>query len=103
MPTGPPGLRFVGLSTLTPGQHTVTVENKGPQPHEATLVKLSEGTTVEQSSRPSLDGVASTAALDERGWHRRNLADPATMDIEVEAGDYAFICFVPDPASGAPR
>ncbi len=97
---------FVGLSTLTPGQHTVTVENKGPQPHEATLVKLNEGTTIEQiveafgssetSSAPppwtSAGGIAGISA-----------GSTATMDIDVEAGNYAFICFVPDPATGAPH
>jgi plastocyanin len=97
---------FVGLSDMTAGQHTVAVTNKGPQPHEATLVKLNEGTTVEQvvqaftsteapSGPPpwtSAGGIAGLAA-----------GSTATMDIEVEAGDYAFICFVPDPASGKPH
>lgn len=94
---------FVGLSTLTPGQHTVTVTNKGPQPHEATLVKLSEGVTVEQliaaftsneapSGPPpftSAGGIAGIASGTE-----------STMDIDVEAGEYALICFIPDPATG---
>jgi len=34
---------FVGLETLTAGRHTVTVTNAGPQPHEATIVKLADG------------------------------------------------------------
>ncbi len=34
---------FVGLDTLSPGKHTVTVTNNGPQPHEATIVKLADG------------------------------------------------------------
>jgi plastocyanin len=97
---------FVGLADLTAGQHTVAVTNKGPQPHEATLVKLNEGTTVEQvvqaftSTEPSggpppwtsAGGIAGIAA-----------GSSATMDVEVGAGDYAFICFVPDPASGKPH
>jgi plastocyanin len=97
---------YVGLSDMTAGQHTVAVTNEGPQPHEATLVKLNEGTTVEQvvqaftsteapSGPPpwtSAGGIAGLAA-----------GSTATMDIEVEAGDYAFICFVPDPASGKPH
>jgi len=94
---------YAGLSDLSAGQHTVAVANNGAQPHEATLVKLNEGTTVEQvvqvftsteapSGPPpwtSAGGIAGLAA-----------GSTATMDIEVEAGDYAFICFISDPASG---
>jgi plastocyanin len=94
---------FVGLTTLTSGEHAVTVTNDGPQPHEATLVKLNEGVTVEQvvqvftsteepSGPPpwtSAGGIAGVAA-----------GTTAAMDITVEAGEYAFICFIPDPASG---
>jgi hypothetical protein len=94
---------YVGLTTLAPGQHTVTVTNDGPQPHEATLVKLDEGTTVEQvveyftSAEPPsgpppwtyAGGIAGLAA-----------GTTAAMDIGVEAGEYAFICSIPDPGSG---
>jgi plastocyanin len=97
---------YVGLTTLTPGGHTVTVTNDGPQPHEATLVKLNEGVTVEQvvqafnateapSGPPpwtSAGGIAGLAT-----------GTTATMEIEVEAGSYALICFIPDPASGKPH
>lgn len=97
---------FAGPTTLTPGEHVVTVTNDGPQPHEATLVKLNEGVTVEQvaqaftSTEPpsgpppwtSAGGIAGIAP-----------GTTASMDLDVEAGEYAFICFVPDPASGAPH
>jgi plastocyanin len=97
---------FVGLSTLSAGQHTVTVTNDGPQLHEATLVKLNEGATVEQvvgfftSTEPPSGPPPWTSAGGIAG-----LADgsSATMDVEVEAGNYAFICFIPDPASGKPH
>lgn len=94
---------FVGLTTLTPGQHTVTVSNNGPQPHEATLVKLNEGVTVEQvvqaftSTEPPSGPPPWTSAGGIAGIATETTA---TMDIEVEAGNYAFICFIPDPASG---
>jgi plastocyanin len=99
-------MAYVGLTTLTPGEHTVAVTNDGPQPHEATLVKLNEGTTAEQvvqfftSTEPpsgpppwtSAGGIAAIAT-----------DTSATMEVNVEAGEYAFICFVPDPASGRPH
>jgi plastocyanin len=97
---------YDGLTTLTPGAHTVAVTNDGPQPHEATLVKLNEGTTAEQviqfftSSEPpsgpppwtSAGGIAAIAT-----------DTSATIEVNVEAGEYAFICLVPDPASGKPH
>ncbi len=99
-------MAYVGLTTLTPGEHIVAVTNAGPQPHEATLVKLNDGTTAEQvvqfftSTEPpsgpppwtSAGGIAAIAT-----------GTSATMEIDVEAGEYAFICFVPDPASGKPH
>lgn len=97
---------YVGLTTLPPGEHTVAVTNDGPQPHEAKLVKLNDGTTAEQvvqvftSSEPpsapppwtSAGGIAAIAT-----------DTSATMEVDVEAGEYAFICLVPDPASGRPH
>ena len=97
---------FVGLESLSPGQHTVSVTNKGPQPHEATLVKLNEGVSVDQvraaftSTEPSSGPPPWTSA----GGIAGIAADgTATMEVDVEAGEYALICFVPDPASGAPH
>lgn len=97
---------FVGVSTLTPGQHTVTVQNTGPQPHEATLVKLNEGITVAQvvqaftatespSGPPPWTGAGGIAGI--------SAGSTATMELDLEAGEYAMICFIPDPATGRPH
>jgi uncharacterized cupredoxin-like copper-binding protein len=94
---------FVGVESLAAGQHTLTVTNKGPQPHEATLVKLNEGTTVEQvvqfftATEPPSGGPPFTPAGGIAG-----IAPEGTGSVEVdaEAGAYAFICRIPDPASG---
>lgn len=93
---------FVGLDTLSADAHTVTVKNNGPQAHEATIVKLAEGieaaalipmfTSTEPPTGPppftSAGGVAGIAP-----------GETVTMDVDLEAGNYAYICFVPDPAS----
>jgi hypothetical protein len=69
-------------------------------------VKLNEGTTVEQvvaaftsTEQPSgpppwtsAGGIAGIAP-----------ETTAAMEVDVEAGDYALICFIPDPASGKPH
>lgn len=108
LPTGDAELalqdfKFSGVSDLTAGKHTVTVTNKGQQPHEATLVKLNEGTTVEQvtqfftstappSGPPPWTSAGGVAGIAPDG--------NASMELDVEAGNYAFICSIPDPATG---
>lgn len=97
---------FVGLDTLSPGKHAIAITNKGPQPHEATIVKLADGVTVPQlltaftSNEPpagpppftSAGGIAGVAP-----------GASATLDVDLPAGNYAYICFVPDPATGKPH
>jgi plastocyanin len=97
---------FVGLETLTAGEHTVTVTNDGPQPHEATVVKLPEGMTASdlvpvftstepQTGAPPFTSVAGVAGIASGAT--------VTMDLDLEPGNYAFLCFVPDPATGRPH
>jgi plastocyanin len=97
---------FVGLDKLSTGPHTVTVKNAGPQPHEATIVKLADGvaagdlvamftsTTAPAGPPPftTAGGVAGIA-----------VGDTVTMDVDLPAGNYAFVCFVPDAKTGAPH
>jgi plastocyanin len=97
---------FVGLDSLSAGPHTVSVTNNGPQAHEATIVKLAEGieasalipmfTSTEPPTGPppftSVGGVAGIAS-----------GATVTMDVDLEPGKYAYLCFVPDPATGQPH
>jgi plastocyanin len=98
---------FVGLDTLSTGPHTVTVTNTGPQPHEATIVRLNEGIGVPEllamftSTEPPPDGPPPFTSVG--GLVGIMADDTASMEVDLPAGSYAFICFVPDPASGAPH
>ena len=97
---------FVGLDTLTPGAHTVTVTNNGPQPHEATLVKLADGVTVPDLLAQVSSGEPSTGPLpwtSAGGIAGIMPGTTASFDVDLPAGEYAFICFVPDPATGKPH
>ena len=97
---------FVGVTSLAPGEHTVTVTNKGPQPHEATLVKLNEGTTVEQVVQSFASSEAPSGPPPWTGAGGIAGVAPGTtagMEIDLEAGDYAFICFIPNSGSGKPH
>jgi plastocyanin len=97
---------FVGASSLAAGQHSVTVTNKGPQAHEATLVKLNAGTTAEDvvkyftATEPPSGPPPWTSAGGIAGIAPETTA---VVELDVEAGDYAFICLIPDPGSGKPH
>jgi plastocyanin len=96
------------LSSLGAGKHTVTVKNDGPQPHEATIVKLSAGMTVDTilgmlSASPAPGESPPSGPppwTDVGGISAIAPGTTASMDVDLPAGDYAFICFVPDPATG---
>src|SRR6185295_4808714 len=87
--------------SLTPGTHTIRIENAGGQQHEAVLVKLAEGVTAEaylgaENSTPpagvTLGGITGILPSE------RNF-----VSIDLESGTYALYCFLTDPASGAPH
>lgn len=94
---------FVGLDTLSAGAHTISVTNDGPQPHEATIVKLADGVTAQQLLTAFVSGEAPAGPppfTSAGGIAGISAGSTATMDVDLPAGNYAFVCFVPDPATG---
>lgn len=97
---------FVGLDTLSAGPHTVAVTNNGPQAHEATIVKLAEGITAPDlipmfsSTEPPTGPPPFTSAGGVAGI---KAGETINLDVDLEPGNYAYLCFIPDPASGAPH
>ena len=94
---------------VTAGEHTLTFTNNGPQPHEAGIVKLAPGVTVDQvkgmfTASPAPSGEAPQGPPpfeDDGGIGAIAPGATATLKVTLEAGaQYAFICFVPDPATG---
>jgi hypothetical protein len=89
---------------LTPGRHTIRVENVGPQPHELALLKLAPGKTVADFAAwetggmkgpPPAEPMGGVVALDQGG--------NATFTANLTAGDYALMCFIPDSKDGKPH
>jgi uncharacterized cupredoxin-like copper-binding protein len=89
---------------LTPGRHTIRVENVGPQPHELALLKLAPGKTVADFAAwdkggmkgpPPVEPVGGVVALDKGG--------NATFTADLTAGDYGLMCFIPDSKDGKPH
>lgn len=91
-------------SAPSAGTQWVRVVNEGPQPHEVGFAKLDEGATPmdlivafgPNATGPPpgrfVGGISAIAA-----------GQTAYFEAPFEPGDYAFLCFVTDPASGMPH
>ncbi len=104
-----------GLTLPAGSASTVQVVNNGPQPHEVAIVALEEGFTVEQLTALFTEEEPTPAAgetPEEQGPPPFSAAGglgaipPSSdgyMQVNLPAGNYAFLCFVPDPGTGAPH
>lgn len=88
---------------LTAGRHVLQVEVAGDQWHEIVIVRLAPGKTVQEVAQwmekpegpPPATPVGGTTAL---APGQVNL-----VPVELEAGDYGLICFLPDRKDGKPH
>ena len=90
---------------LTAGRGQVTFDNVGGEPHHLVASPIKPGKTIgdvrnfiktEKGAPPfSEEETVDTAILS--GGTR------AVIDVDLQSGDYAFLCFVPDRAGGPPH
>ena len=94
---------FTVAGKLTPGKHTIKIVNKGPQEHELELARIAPGKTskdlldwIYKPEGPppgnALGGIAGTA-----------VGSTAYVTVDLQPGDYSFICFIPDMKDGKPH
>jgi hypothetical protein len=95
---------FESSEPLKPGKHTILVENDGPQPHELVLLKMAPGKKVEDFAHwaetglkgpPPAEPLGGVVVVEKGGQ--------GTFEVELTAGDYGLICFVPDTKDGKPH
>ena len=120
-------MTFEGLPTdATAGTHVWEVANTGTQLHEIVVLQLAEGVTIDQAiqifsepppsaspvASPIVDQtVASPAAGAPAGPPFVSIGGVAPLSpgetnyavLDLAAGDYIAICFVPDAETGAPH
>lgn len=105
---------FEGLpESVSVGGHVWSVTNKGPQVHELMVLKLAEGVTVdmvmEMMSAPPPEGTPSAEPVGPPPFTLVSGVAPISveavnyLELDLEAGSHAAICFVPDAASGMPH
>jgi uncharacterized cupredoxin-like copper-binding protein len=94
-------------ASVPAGTHSFTLTNSGPQSHEAGIIKLNAGVTVDQVLAAMTGGTEPAGPppwSDVGGIGAVAPGSSATFTATLDAGaTYAFICFVPDPATGKPH
>ncbi|HEU4456175.1 MAG TPA: hypothetical protein VFR81_24115 [Longimicrobium sp.] len=94
---------FTLSKPLAAGKHTVRVENTAEQPHEVELVRFAPGKTLDDlgawmanpQGPPPAELVGGVTAIAPGVTN--------TFDVELAAGQYALLCFVPDAGDGKPH
>ncbi len=95
---------FEPSQPLTPGHHTIRVDNAGPQPHELVLLKLAPGKSVGDFGKWATEGMKGpppAMPLGGVGVIQNGASGVFTADLAP--GDYGLICFVPDVKDGKPH
>jgi uncharacterized cupredoxin-like copper-binding protein len=96
--------RFEPSQPFTPGHHTILVENAGPQPHEIVLLKLAPGKSVRDFGTWAMAGMKGPPpGMPLGGVGSLEKGGRGVFTVDLAAGDYGFICFVPDVKDGKPH
>jgi hypothetical protein len=88
---------------LTAGRHTIRIENAATQPHEVLLVRLEAGRTPPEvvnfiATRQGPPPGAIVGGVTGIAPGRIN-----QITVDLPAGEYALLCFIPDARDGAPH
>lgn len=94
---------FEADSVMQPGRRMFRVENQSEEPHEAFLARVPNGGSVESimtwlrkpSNPPPFEPAGGTMVLSK--------GESALVPLDLTAGQYALMCFVPDPKDGLPQ
>ena len=98
---------FAG-SGLKAGKQDVLVDNVGSQPHFVAGVPLNEGATLEDAKKAfmSEEEPEGPPPVDFESGFASGVMDGSkqqVMNVDLKAGKYVFVCFVPDRAGGPPH
>ncbi len=101
---------FLGVESLSAGSTTLEVLNGGPQTHEMYVVKLNNGYTADQlkaDMAAEANGGTPPAGAppfeDAGGIGALAVNTTGYVTLNLSAGNYAFLCFIPDINKGVPH
>ena len=90
---------------LQAGSQSVTFENAGEEPHHLVGAPLLPGKT-EADVKKFVETEKGKPPVDESKFFNTAIVsggESAVVDLRLESGDYAFLCFIPDRAGGPPH
>lgn len=98
--------QFTMPDQIKAGAQTWQIENKGEQWHEMAVFKLNEGVTVEDvlammMSEAPPEGPPPYEEM--AFWAPMSAGERAWMEVDLPAGEYTVLCFLPDFASDPPQ
>ena len=91
---------FTLSKPLSAGKHTVRVENAAGQPHEVEIVRLAPGKTLDDLGAWMANPQGPPPASLVGGVTAIAPGVTNTFEVELGAGRYALLCFVPDAGDG---
>jgi hypothetical protein len=92
------------LSTpLTAGRRVIRSDNSAEQPHELVFVKLNPGKTAQDLAEWATKMEGPPPGVPVPGTSPMSKGMSNTVVVDVTAGDYALVCFVPDAKDGRPH
>jgi uncharacterized cupredoxin-like copper-binding protein len=86
------------------GKGTVVVENRGKEVHEMVVARLKPGKTVNDIIAYEKQGFPRTGEAptdDVAGTTFLSPGQVARLDLDLESGDYAMVCYLPGPDNQA--
>jgi hypothetical protein len=94
-----------GVTEVPAGAVTVTVSNEGAEEHQAAIVRLNDGVTLgDFAATADTDlGAALQLVTLHGGPNAIGPGGTGAATTALEAGDYAFICFIPSPSDDIPH
>jgi hypothetical protein len=97
--------QFTMPEQIKAGAQTWQIENKGTQWHEMAVLKLNEGVTVQDVMAMMMSETPPKGPppYEEMAfWAPMSAGERAWIDVDLPAGEYTVLCFLPDFASDPP-
>jgi plastocyanin len=88
---------------ITAGRRVIRVENAAAQPHEVVLMRLAPGKTVQDLLGWLQTQAGPPPAVPLGGTSFLSTGESNQITADMEPGEYALLCFVPDAKDGAPH
>lgn len=92
-------------SDLEAGSQQVRFENSGEEPHHVVAAPLKPGKTIDDVKQFIKTEKGEPPIQEQESFNTAILSggESQVVDLRLESGDYALLCFVPDRAGGPPH